>query len=98
MAVKLSITRPGALDEAASIGATELFGSTHGVFCSGEESQAVRKGSGKEAGARKAALTALLRLIRAVATVVVVVAHEVFGDALPVLTHELVAAARVVEH
>lgn len=46
----------------------------------------------------KRSLTALLRLVGAVAAVVVVVAHEVFGNALAVLAHELAAGASVVEH
>lgn len=59
----------------------------------------VKKGSGgKRKRGSRARLTALLRLVGAVAAVVVVVAHEVLGDALSVLAHELVAAARVVEH
>lgn len=98
VAVKVSVTRPGALDEAAAVGAAELFGPTRGVCCSRPDSQAVRRGNGGKAGGRKASLTALRGLVRAVATVFVVVAHEVFGDALAVLAHELVAAARVVEH
>lgn len=57
----------------------------------------VKKRRKKERGSG-ARLTALLRLVGAVAAVVVVVAHEVLGDALSVLAHELVAAARVVEH
>lgn len=43
-------------------------------------------------------LTTLLGLIWAVAAVAVMVTHKVLGDALPVLAHELIAAARVVEH
>lgn len=58
----------------------------------------VTKGSGGKGRGRRASLTALLRLVGAVAAVLVVVAHEVLGDALPVLAHELVAAACVVEH
>lgn len=54
------------------------------------------KGEGGKRGG--ALLTALLRLVGAIAAIVVVVAHKVFGDALTVLTHELVVAARVVEH
>lgn len=43
-------------------------------------------------------LTTLQGLIGAIAAIVVMVAHKVLGDALSVLAHELVAAARVVEH
>ena len=43
-------------------------------------------------------LTTLHGLVGAVAAVRVVVADVVLGDALAVLTHELAAAARVVEH
>lgn len=46
----------------------------------------------------KRSLTTLLWLIWAIAAVVVMVTHKVLGDALSVLAHELVAAARVVEH
>lgn len=98
MAVKVSVALPGTLDEAACVGTAELFGPTCGVFCGRHETQPVRKGSGWKAGGSEASLTALLRLVGAVAAVVVVVAHEVFGDAPSVLAHELVAAARVVEH
>lgn len=98
MAVKVSVTLPGTLDETASVGAAELLGPTRGVFCSRQETQTMRKASRWKAGGSEASLTALLRLVGAVAAVVVVVAHKVFGDALSVLAHELVAAARVVEH
>lgn len=98
MAVKVPVALPGTLDQAASVGAAELFGPTGGVLCGRQGTQPVRKGSGWKAGGRGASLTALLRLVGAVATVVVVVAHEVFGDALSVLAHELVSATRVVEH
>lgn len=73
MAVKVSITLPGTLDEATSIGTAEFVGFACWIF-------------------------ALLGLIRAIAAVVVMVAHKVSGDTLLVLAHELVAAARVVKH
>lgn len=37
VAVEVSVALPGTLDEAASVGAAELFGSTCRVFCSGRE-------------------------------------------------------------
>lgn len=99
VAVEVSVTLPGTLDEAAPVGAAELFGSTRRVFCSRQREPtsegAERRKRGRGSGA---SLTALLGLVGTVAAVVVVVAHEVLGDALSVLAHELVAAARVVEH
>lgn len=43
-------------------------------------------------------LTALDGLVRAVAAVVIVVAHKVFRDTLPVTAHELLGATRVVKN
>lgn len=45
-----------------------------------------------------APLTTLLGLVWTIAAVAVMVTHEVLGDTLSVLAHELIAAARVVEH
>lgn len=62
------------------------------------ERQPVKKGSGGKRRGSRASLTALLRLVGAVAAVAVVVTHEVLGNALSVLAHELVAVARVDKH
>ena len=43
-------------------------------------------------------LTTLRRLVRAVGTVDIMVTDKVFGDAVSVLTHELVLVAGVVVH
>lgn len=56
VAVEVSITLPGTLDEAASVGAAELFGSTCRIFCSGARDPPVKKGSGGK-GKRKQSFT-----------------------------------------
>lgn len=43
-------------------------------------------------------LTALDGLVRAVAAVVIVIAHEVFGDTLLITAHELFRVAQVTEN